>query len=114
MVEQSGTLRLQIAGKQLKDLDWFSKSDPVCLLEEWDPALQVWRVRGQTETIDDNLDPVFERTLQLDYRSLQQQVKLTMWDDDGGGAFELIGLVSIPVSLLQEHAQSGEVLDRPL
>ena len=111
----SGKLQLRIAGKQLKDLDWFSKSDPVCLLEEWDHELRSWRVRGQTERIDDNLDPVFERPLELNLREDGSQlVKLTMWDDDGGGDFELIGLIELPVSLLREHAQSGQVLEQPL
>ena len=57
MVEASGRLQLRIEGRDLADLDFFSKSDPICVLEE--KVNNVWHRRGQTEKIDNDLNPVF-------------------------------------------------------
>ena len=39
-----GRLKVQIEGQGLKDLDFFSKSDPICLVEEL--VGDTWTVRG--------------------------------------------------------------------
>ena len=44
MVQARGRLQLKIEGVELKDLDFFSKSDPICVLEE--KVGHVWHKRG--------------------------------------------------------------------
>ena len=46
MVEavRGGNLYFKIEGEELKDLDFFSKSDPICVLEE--KIGHVWQKRG--------------------------------------------------------------------
>jgi hypothetical protein len=61
--------------RALADTDVFSKSDPVCVLDEWRPALRgglpgqqmQWVEVGRTEVIDNNLNPEWSRKFQLDY-----------------------------------------------
>ena len=48
---------LRIEGINLKDLDTFSKSDPICVVDRL--ASNDWVKVGQTERIKDNLNPVF-------------------------------------------------------
>ena len=67
MVEASGRLQLRIECQNLADLDLFSKSDPVCVLEQ--KMGSTWRLIGQTEVIDNDLNPVFKTLLEFDYNS---------------------------------------------
>jgi Ca2+-dependent lipid-binding protein len=49
---------LSIRCKQLKDLDTFSKSDPICIVKETTKGLnKTW---GKTERIMNNLNPIFK------------------------------------------------------
>ena len=48
-------VELSIACKNLKDLDYFSKSDPVVFLYE--RVGQVWEKLDRSEVIDNNLNP---------------------------------------------------------
>ena len=50
-------VNLFISGRKLKDLDAFSKSDPVCLVFE--QINGSWRKIGKTEQIKNNLNPDF-------------------------------------------------------
>ena len=62
-----GRLCLRIEGKNLADCDFFSKSDPVCVMEE--KIGHCWHKRGQTEVIMDDLNPVFQTVLEFEYTS---------------------------------------------
>ena len=64
---ESGRLKVQIQGQGLKDLDFFSKSDPICLVEEL--VGDTWTVRGQTERIENCLDPHFVKAVEFDFTS---------------------------------------------
>jgi hypothetical protein len=57
-------------------MDTFSKSDPVCVMDEWRPVYRgfgvgqqqmQWMEVARTEVIDNCLDPAWNRKLQLDY-----------------------------------------------
>ena len=50
-------VNLHISGRNLKDLDYFSKSDPVCRV--YMQRNNEWVKLGVTERIDDNLNPDF-------------------------------------------------------
>ena len=58
-------VNLYISGRELKDLDTFSKSDPVCRLYE--KRNGQWISVGQTERINDNLNPNFEQAITVPY-----------------------------------------------
>ena len=51
----SSKVELSISCTNLKDLDYFSKSDPVVFLYE--QKGQRWEKIGRTEVIDNNLNP---------------------------------------------------------
>ena len=65
----------------------------------------VWKRVGQTETIQDDLNPTFKTPLEITYKGAEQEVKFTMWDNDGGGAYEEIGQVYTPTSVLKSLAE---------
>ena len=85
-------VNLYISGRSLKDLDVFSKSDPVCTVYE--KVKGKWIKHGSTERINDNLNPDFQTALTLPYFfEKKQELKFEMIDDDGKGTFDLIGAV---------------------
>ena len=57
MVSLQMQVNLFISGRKLKDLDTFSKSDPVCLIFE--KVNGSWAKIGKTEQIKNNLNPDF-------------------------------------------------------
>ena len=67
MVVAGNRLRCRIEGVGLADLDFFSKSDPICLVEEL--VNNAWQVRDQTEKIDNDLNPVFQRQPEFGWTS---------------------------------------------
>ena len=107
MVEAAslGRICCKISGENLADLDFFSKSDPVCIVEKKEG--NSWVVKGQTERILNDLNPAFETQPEFEYESEQQTMKFTMWDHDGGNDFELIGSVETKVSAILEHIGNG-------
>ena len=58
-------VNLFISGRKLKNLDTFSKSDPQCKVFEMHN--NQWRQIGQTEIINNNLNPNFETTFTVGY-----------------------------------------------
>ena len=85
-------VNLYISGRGLKDLDTFSKSDPVCRLYEKKNGS--WVKLAQTERINDNLNPDFEQALTVPYFfEKKQDLKFEMVDDDGSGSSDLIGSI---------------------
>ena len=85
-------VNLMISGRKLKDLDTFSKSDPMCLLFE--KRNGGWVKMGQTEQIKNQLNPDFRTTMQVDYFfEKHQEFKFVMIDGDGGSDYDTIGAV---------------------
>ncbi len=58
-------VNLYISGRNLKDLDSFSKSDPLCLAFE--KQGNTWRKVGSTEQIKNNLNPDFTTAFTMNY-----------------------------------------------
>ena len=86
----SSKVHLYISGRKLKNLDTFSKSDPICRVFE--KKGNGWVHIAQTEMIKDNLNPDFEQAITLPYYfERRQDFKFEMIDDDGGGQYDLIG-----------------------
>lgn len=85
-------VELYFQGRQLKDLDTFSKSDPqVRLFIKEGPKAQ-WRKVGETEIIKNDLNPNWRETLKVFYQfEVNQTVRIEVVDSDGKGPGELIG-----------------------
>ena len=85
-------VNLYIAGRKLRNLDTFSKSDPICRLFE--KKQNSWVKLGQTESIKDSLNPNFEQCFTVPYYfEKKQELKFEMIDDDGAGEYDVIGEV---------------------
>ena len=56
-----------ISCRKLKNLDTFSKSDPVVQVFVWDNRKKSWSKIGQTEQIKDTLNPDFKKSFTLNY-----------------------------------------------
>ena len=81
-----------VSGRKLKNLDVMSKSDPQCKVYEM--IDNRWILRGQTETIKDNLNPDFTTKISLPYYfEKTQQLKFEMLDIDSPTSYEEIGVV---------------------
>ena len=85
-------VQLFISGRKLKDLDVFSKSDPICYVHMRNSPNHPRQKIGETEMLNNNLNPDFARSFQVDFFfEKEQELLFEMWDDDGGGSKELIG-----------------------
>ena len=78
----ASTVELSIRCAHLTDMDVFSKSDPFCVLYMKDGDR--WLLVDKTETIDNTLDPVFEKKFVLQFRFEERQLlRLSVYDRDG-------------------------------
>merc|ERR1719412_32674 len=76
-------VELSISGKNLRDMDVFSKSDPMCVVYTQPFGSNSWQEVLRTECIQNNLNPKFTRKLQISYCFEQQQhLKFEMYDID--------------------------------
>ena len=83
---------LFISGRQLKDLDVFSKSDPQCRVFELINGQYI--PKGRTEQINNNLNPNFSTRIVMDYYfEKSQKLKFVMIDGDCAShdEYDLIG-----------------------
>jgi len=67
-VVPTSTVEISIYCSQLEDMDVFSKSDPFCVLYVKDSKSKQWHCFGKTETIDNTLEPHFEKKFILTYK----------------------------------------------
>ena len=80
------TLQMQVnlfvSGRNLKSMDTFSKSDPICLLFE--KINGRWEKLGMTEQIKDSKDPDFATAFTVAYFFEKvQNLKFVFLDGDG-------------------------------
>ena len=58
MVDQLFTeIDLKISARGLKDLNLIGKSDPICLVHQFDKKTKLWEQIGSTEVIKNDLNP---------------------------------------------------------
>ena len=87
-------IELSISCRKLKNMDFFSKSDPFVILYIKHLHTKQWVNMGRTETIQDNLNPNFKKTFLVDYIfEVKQECKIEVLDDDGGNSFDFVGEV---------------------
>ena len=66
-------LELHFSCSNLRDLDYASKTDPMCVLYEYNEKSLTWFQKGKTEMIKDALNPQFINTVVLRYRFEERQ-----------------------------------------
>lgn len=80
-----------------------SKSDPICVVSEKAADNDLWFEIGRTEFQQDNLNPDFVKTVDLDfYFEREQLIKFEFIDDDGGDSdnpyYDIIGVNTMTLS----------------
>ena len=66
--ESKGKVELFISCAKLKDKDFIGKSDPYCKIFMMTSGVDnKWKEVGKTETIENNLNPQFKKSIILDY-----------------------------------------------
>jgi len=76
-------IQLYISCRKLKDLDYIGKSDPYCQVWLKNDERSSWAMVGKTETIQNNLNPVFSTPITIDYYfEKNQEIKFEVLDED--------------------------------
>jgi len=85
-------IELSISCHKLANLDLVSKSDPFVVVLLQNPSTGTYQEIGRTETIDDNLNPSFVKTIKIDYMfEVVQNLLFRVYDYDSPQKSELIG-----------------------
>ena len=69
----TSVVELSIAAKNLRDMDVFSKSDPMCVVYLQPFGSKRWQEVARTEIIRNNLNPEFTTKVKLNYLFEEQQ-----------------------------------------
>ena len=89
-------VELYISCRKLRDLDFFGKSDPRVKL--FGQVSGQWTPLGMTETIKDNLNPDFKKTIMVDFIfETKQSLRFEVWDVDESTKDDFIGSVETTV-----------------
>lgn len=103
-------VELYFNGRNLKDLDFFSKSDPCLRLSFQENPSTVLKEIGRTETVANNVNPDWKKSFQLNYIfEARQEIKLEVYDDDGSD-MEFIGRVFTTLGALVGARNQTSVL----
>lgn len=87
-------IELTISCRNLKNFDTLSLTDPQCKISEWNLATDQWKLIGETEVIDDNLNPDFVKTIKFPYYFQKtQNLKFEVFDFDPPDKLEFIGAI---------------------
>ena len=105
-------IEIFISGRNLRDLDFFSKSDPyVQVSYKRDFNCKNYSMVGRTETVKDNLNPTFSRSFKIDYIfESKQDIMFEVFDDDGGND-DVVGSVITTVGALMGSKNQTMILD---
>jgi len=116
-VDPTSTVEISIRCSELEDMDVFSKSDPFCVLYIKDMKSKQWLCYGKTETIDNTLEPQFQKKFVLHYKFEERQLlRFDVYDSDNDSPHledhDFIG--SMECSLGEVITQQGKGLTRHL
>jgi hypothetical protein len=107
--DQKQPIELFLACRNLKDMDAFSKSDPIVRL--FIKTNGQWVQVGHTEMQQDKRHPNFKTTIKTDYIFEQkQECRFDVMDDDGGSE-ELIGNVETTIGTLAGADKNTSTFD---
>ena len=110
LLQDRDQVELYLACQKLKDLDFFGKSDPY--VKVFAQHLGQWQERGKTETRTDNLSPVFDKTVLVDYIFEQQQpIKFEVWDFDDHTKDDVIGVAETTVGAIMGARKQTLILE---
>ena len=70
----SPSVELTLSGDNLRNLDLMSKSDPFCVLYVNAASTGAWRCIDRTETIDNTLEPHWQKKFILQYKFEERQM----------------------------------------
>ena len=82
--EPTDVVSIHISCHKLADMDYFSKSDPVCVVYMKQSKRDLhWVKLGETEQINNNLDPIFVKSFEINYYfEKEQMLKFEVHDVD--------------------------------
>ena len=108
-------IEISITGRNLKDDgDVFSKIDPKVRLYRKNNQ-GIWLLIDETETIQNNLNPDFQKAILIDYNFEKKQfLKFDLIDVDDGGKFDRCGEVEVSISQLMGAKNQTSILDLKL
>ena len=110
----SNKIELSFSCRNLVDLDTFSKSDPIVHVFMRDSRAGVYMKLGETERIDDNLNPDFVKTMLVDYFFEKEQwMKFEVYDVDGR-QLEHIGTAETTISKIMTAQRQTWMADLTL
>jgi hypothetical protein len=91
MAPNSQRVELFFSARNLKDRDTFSKSDPFCIIYSRNPQGN-WYSLGQTNVLNNNLNPDWAQSITIDYYfEMQQHLRIDVVDYDEGSAGDRLG-----------------------
>ena len=93
-------------------MDVFSKSDPVVYMSIWDERRRQWIKYGETEQINNNLNPDFKKSFEVVYSfEKQQRLRFDVFDVDLNDK-EVIGYFETTIGYImgaRNQSQTGEL-----
>ena len=105
-------VELYFSCRKLINLDAMSKSDPVIKVYELNPKNNSWYLKDQTETIQDNLNPDFAKSINVDYIFEQtQKMKVEVLDIDGPNKSDYIGAAEFELGELMGSKNNMLIID---
>ena len=113
LAEPTEKVSLHISWQNLANLDTISKSDPQVIVQFHNGGHNdKWKLLGKTETIENNLNPVFVTSFEIDfYFERNQKVKFEVYDIDVTTK-EFIGSYEAPVAKIM--GSKGQTLTADL
>ena len=106
-IKEYERFRLKFKGAGLANLDgFFDKSDPILFLLE-KTKYGDFSEFGRTERIDNNLNPEWKTTIDIDYDFARiQTMRIDVYDEDKNGKLELIGSQKFDLSQVIKREKS--------
>ena len=111
------TLKLSFACKNLPNMDTFSRSDGMALLQE--KKGNIWKNLGFTEIVKDNLNPEWIKDFEVPYKFEEQQVfRVSVYDVDDFDNPHLLSnhdfIGSVDFTLHEVVTAADQILTRPI
>lgn len=79
-------VQLFVSSTNLANLDDLDNSDPFCVVSRKLNLEEEWQVIGKTETMNNNLNPMWVNNFTIDYYFHKKiYLKFEVFDDDDGG-----------------------------
>lgn len=92
-------IEITLSCRNLINADIISKSDPYCVISLREPWQKEYFEIARTETIDDNLNPEWEKKIILNYNfETVQKLKFEVRDEDYNNQFDFLGQFETRVS----------------